>query len=263
MSKSSAVHYRIALPTPTTHSSSTMVRLHQFGRRLSTATPHQLGRIFRYGRPTKTCVDGGGFTAGDYTNRLLCSKANNDHATAEDYFALFQLPTRFLLDETILKNNYRALMKEFHPDKQQQPANATESSTTTTTMDPSLITHAYVTLRRPHTRAQYLMELLGHGIGDTDRPSPDLILPPGFLLEMMEQREALEDAAAKEQVAELEKLRDTTVQRIQELGQELQDALDAATEDDSIVKAQQCTAMLQYYNRMLDSVVDKLDNDSI
>ena len=170
-----------------------------------------------------------------------------------DYFAIFRLPAQFSINQTILRDNYRALMKELHPDKQKQQQHM---SNTTAERDPSVITHAYVTLKRPHSRAMYLMELLGHEI--TEDTPPDL-LPNGFLMEMMERREELEEVfsslSADDQQQKLRQMLEETSGRIEATGEELQDALDKS---DSL-SAQRYTAMLQYYNRMLDAVVEKLD----
>ena len=165
----------------------------------------------------------------------------------DDFFAMFALPRRFQLDETLLKNNYRNMMKEIHPDKQKQQVASNDQMD-----DASVVTHAYVTLKRPHTRASYLMDLLGCSIEEDSSASPKL--PPTFLMEMMEQRETLEEATDDEET--LQKLRNETLERIAAVGEELQTALDQK----DTTTAQQCAAMLQYYHRMEEAVVAKMDH---
>jgi molecular chaperone HscB len=99
-----------------------------------------------------------------------------------DYFAFYDLPESFLLDEKALKNRYYALSRQYHPDfhassAPEQQQRMLELSTQNT--------NAYRTLSSFDLRLQYILQrygLLEEGKQD---------LPADFLMEMMELNEQL------------------------------------------------------------------------
>ena len=101
-----------------------------------------------------------------------------------NYFAFYDLPEGFLLDEAALKARYYQLSRELHPDfhAQDTPAAQAEALRLST-----LNTDAYRTLANPDARMAYLLSQ--HGM--LEEGSTQNQLPPDFLLEVMDLNEQL------------------------------------------------------------------------
>ena len=118
---------------------------------------------------------------------------------AADHFALFGLPRVQTLDLESLESSYRAVQSKVHPDKH---AHAGDSDRRLAMQWATRINEAYRTLKNPLSRAQYVLLLKGV---DTATES-NTAMPPAFLMEQMEWREAVQEARAGEDVDELDKL---------------------------------------------------------
>lgn len=101
-----------------------------------------------------------------------------------NYFAFYDLPEGFLLDEAALKSKYYQLSRELHPDfhAQDTPAAQAEALRLST-----LNTDAYRTLANPDARMAYLLGQ--HGM--LEEGSAQNQLPPDFLMEVMDLNEQL------------------------------------------------------------------------
>ena len=64
------------------------------------------------------------------------------------------------------------------------------------------VNEGYQTLKKPLARAQYLLALAGHDVAAENNNA----MPPEFLMEQMEWREAVEEAREAAEVGELEGL---------------------------------------------------------
>ena len=107
--------------------------------------------------------------------------------TVVDYFALFDLPVAFDLDVTDLGERYLARSRLVHPDRF---ASAPASERTLAVRRFTQLNDAYNALRRPVSRAEYMLARAGITIGGNEQ------LDPGFLLEILELREELAAATA-------------------------------------------------------------------
>src|SRR4051812_41170862 len=113
-------------------------------------------------------------------------------------FELFALPQRFGQDRAEIDARWKELQREAHPDRFAAQGAAAQR----VAMQWSVrINEAYQRLKDPLRRAAYLCELRGAPI-DAER---NTAMPPAFLVEQMEWREALDDAAGE---AELNSLAD-------------------------------------------------------
>jgi len=116
-----------------------------------------------------------------------------------DYFSLFGLPCRFRLDETVLDRAWHTLQTEAHPDRH---AHLPKSGQRNAMQGALRINEAYTALKKPITRAKYLLELAGMG--------PDVIngntVAPECLFEQLEWREAVEEAREVNDIDALEQL---------------------------------------------------------
>jgi molecular chaperone HscB len=116
-----------------------------------------------------------------------------------NYFELFGLDPLFGIDTIELERVYRDLQSQVHPDRY---AHLPESERRLSMQWATRVNEAYRTLRQPLSRAQYLLEL--NGI-DT-RHESNTAMPPDFLMEQMEWREAAAEARAAEDMDGLERL---------------------------------------------------------
>ena len=106
----------------------------------------------------------------------------------QNYFELFDLPLDFAVDQAHLAVRYRQLQGEMHPDRF---ASATAHEQRISVQYSAQINEAYATLRKPLSRALYLLHLAGMSQEEISRQQVD----GGFLIEQMELREKLESMA--------------------------------------------------------------------
>jgi molecular chaperone HscB len=116
-----------------------------------------------------------------------------------DHFDLFQLPQRFAVDLPTLDDAYRAVQAQVHPDRF---AAAGEAQKRVAMQWASRANDAYQTLRQPLKRAIYLLHLRGIDV----QAENNTAMEPAFLMQQMEWRERIEDAAGARNIAELESL---------------------------------------------------------
>lgn len=100
-----------------------------------------------------------------------------------DAFDLLGLPPRFTLTDDAIARAHRAAIARAHPDVVGDDHEAARLS--------SLLNDAADTLRDPERRAELLLRRLGGPARGADNR-----LPPGFLMEVMDIREAIDAAAA-------------------------------------------------------------------
>ncbi len=127
--------------------------------------------------------------------------ALSDARFAADHFALFGLARDFRIDTAALERNYRALQAQTHPDRF---VTASDSERRRALQWATRVNEAYETLKKPLSRARYLLAELG---GESDFVRNNA-LPTDFLVAQMELRETVADAVAARQVETLESLRD-------------------------------------------------------
>lgn len=111
-------------------------------------------------------------------------------------FDLFGLAPRFTLDRAELDLRRRQLQAEVHPDRFAADGAAAQRVAMQWAVR---VNEAYVRLRDPINRAAYLCELKGAAIGAEDNTA----MPTSFLMQQMEWREALDEAADLPAVAAL------------------------------------------------------------
>ncbi|MDA0118926.1 co-chaperone HscB [Vibrio sp. T11.5] len=103
-----------------------------------------------------------------------------------NYFELFGLPSQFQLDGSLLSSQFRELQKRFHPDNF---ASASERDRLMAVQKASEINDAYQVLKKPLSRAEYMLAENGVDIRGEQQTMSD----PMFLMEQMELREELEE----------------------------------------------------------------------
>jgi molecular chaperone HscB len=169
----------------------------------------------------------------------------------QNHFELFQLPERFALDARALDDAYRAVQAQVHPDRF---AAAGDAQKRVAMQWATRANEAYQTLKSPLKRATYLLHLRGIDVGAENNTA----MEPAFLVQQMEWRERIEDAAGARHVDELDallrELRDEESLRLDRLGKLLDSNADQA--------AAEAVRQLMFIERVaheIDAQIEKLD----
>jgi molecular chaperone HscB len=105
----------------------------------------------------------------------------------QNHFDLFHLPPRFAIDPAQLDRAYHDVQGQVHPDRF---TTASDAEKRVAMQWATRANEAYQTLKHPLSRAAYLCELNGVDL----QIESNTAMPPGFLMQQMEWREALDDA---------------------------------------------------------------------
>jgi molecular chaperone HscB len=160
-------------------------------------------------------------------------------------FELFGLPTRFAQDRAAIDARWKDLQREAHPDRFAGEGAAAQRVALQWSVR---INEAYQRLKDPLRRAAYLCELRGAPIAAENNTA----MPPAFLMEQMEWREALDEAEGE---AGLEELSDRVLGRRREMLAEIERLLDV--QGDAAAAAQQVRALM-FVERFAADVGDRL-----
>ena len=135
-------------------------------------------------------------------SRPAVSRPPHDRLSAalkitDDDFALFGLPQRHALERAELDARRRDLQARVHPDRFASEGAAAQRLAMQWAVR---VNEAYQRLKDPISRAAYLCELRGVPI-DAER---NTAMPSAFLMQQMQWREALDDAASVAEVQSLD-----------------------------------------------------------
>ena len=119
-------------------------------------------------------------------------------ALTSSHFELFGLVPAFALDVARLESAYRDIQSKVHPDRFAHAGDAERRAAMQMT---TRVNEAYRTLKSPVQRARYLLEMNGVDAGFETNTA----MPPEFLMQQMELREALETARDVDALGLLEK----------------------------------------------------------
>lgn len=130
-------------------------------------------------------------------------------AQFDNFFALFEQPVQFEVNQALLSQRLRSLQRRYHPDNVSKNVADTAKAQQQSEQASALINQAYQTLRSPDSRAAYLLEMSGqaqnieHSIADFD-----------FLEDAMEIRIELDDAIHDKNRTILQKLHPQIAERL-------------------------------------------------
>jgi molecular chaperone HscB len=171
---------------------------------------------------------------------------------AVNHFELFELPPTFELDLKLLDERYRALSQQWHPDKfVSAPANERLVALQKTTD----INAGYKALRDPLTRSAYLLKLLGIDLDAEGERTHQM--NPAFLMEILEKREALDEAKAAHDLDRAVALGKAIAAEQQATHGELSSLFAAQQKDPDparLARLADRVAALRYHRRFLDEV---------
>ncbi|MFT3777238.1 MAG: Fe-S protein assembly co-chaperone HscB [Ottowia sp.] len=157
-------------------------------------------------------------------------------------FELFDVPARFAQDSGAVDARWKALQREAHPDRFAAQGPAAQRVAMQWS---ARINEAHRRLKDPMRRAAYLCELHGAPI-DAER---NTAMPPEFLMQQMELREALDEA---DDAASMEKIDQQSASLRRELLSKIERQIDA--EADWPAAAQSVRALM-----FLDRLADEID----
>jgi molecular chaperone HscB len=164
----------------------------------------------------------------------------------DDDFVLFGLPSGFALDRAALDLRWKALQRQAHPDRFAAQGAAAQR----VAMQWSVrINEAYQRLKDPLKRAAYWCELNGAPI----QAHSNTAMPPAFLMQQMEWREALEESDGADAIEAL--LDQTQAARLTMLDQ-LESSIDQ--QRDAAAAAQQVRALM-FVERFAEELHARLD----
>ena len=163
-------------------------------------------------------------------------------------FALMGLPERFALERATLDERWKQLQREVHPDRFASQGAAAQRVAMQWSMR---VNEAYARLKDPLQRAAYLCELRGARI-DAER---NTAMPAAFLMQQMEWREALDEAADE---AAFDGLLAQTRAARQALLVQLEQQLDAPGAPDASQAAESVRALM-FVERFSQEVQTRMD----
>lgn len=165
----------------------------------------------------------------------------------DDDFTLFGLPQRFALDRAELDRRWRQLQGEVHPDRFAAQGAAAQRVAMQWAVR---VNEAYRRLKEPLARGAYLCELRGAAI-EAER---NTAMPPSFLMQQMQWREALDEA---EGLAAVEKIDADVAAAEGRMLAELQRLLDDAA--DPAAAAAEVRALM-FVRRFRDDIGRRLES---
>ena len=163
----------------------------------------------------------------------------------ENYFELFGVPARYVVDRDALEQRYRGFQHRVHPDRY---ASASDQERRLAMQQAAQINEAYRVLSDPIARARHLLELRGHAFSDQQQTHQD----PEFLMEQIELREALAEVRAQDDPWRA--LTDLIV-RIEQRMADLEEAVASLLDGDHAAPAADAVAAvqrMQFFRRLAE-----------
>ena len=140
-------------------------------------------------------------------------------AQFDNFFALFEQPVQFEVNQESLDQHLRLLQKRYHPDNVAKNSTDTAQAQQQSEQASALINQAYQSLSAPDSRASYLLDMAGqaqnieHSIADLD-----------FLEDAMQMRMDLDDAIEGKDRATLQQLHPQITERLTTQSKRFNDA---------------------------------------
>lgn len=162
-----------------------------------------------------------------------------------DPFLVLGAPRRMDLDLAALEKTHRELSRALHPDKFSQ----TGASERRAALEKAAnVNEAYRILRDPIRRAEELFRLEGFAVGETNEPKAS----PAFLMDVMDDREALAEARATKDLTRVRKLAMGIKERETATMTKLSAGFADAPSRDQLTTLLPLLGELRFYRRFLD-----------
>lgn len=169
-----------------------------------------------------------------------------------NYFQILELPARYALEPAVLERRYRELSQRWHPDRHGHASPAERAEVLRRATD---LNEAYRALRSDDGRAEHLLRL--HGI-DVGAEAPDRRVPadPTFLMQILELREALQEAQAAGDHARIRLLEKDVRERVQVVRAQVAAGFDRLEEGDqaALLPLSKAVTSLRFYRRFHEEI---------
>jgi len=179
-------------------------------------------------------------------NLLTCSKCSVLRRPPKhiNHFELFGIERKFKMDLKKLAQKYKSMQRILHPDRFAQ---STEEERNLSDVWSPLVNEAYVCLKKPILRANYLLFLHGMPLQENE----NIRLDDNFLAEIVELNEEIIVAESRTDVAGLTK-------NVRDVLQDYYNSVEVAfDESEDIEKARRITAHMQYYENLKKQLVKR------
>lgn len=164
-----------------------------------------------------------------------------------NHFELFGLPQRFHLDLAQMEHAYRGIQSQVHPDRF---VHANDAERRASMQSATQVNEAYRTLKNPLARARYLLALQRVDVGSESNTA----MPAEFLLQQMQWRESVEEAANQPEA--LAALARRLTGEMKDRYAELERSLDS---DGDYALAAGAVRELMFLERLRDEIGDALE----
>ena len=168
---------------------------------------------------------------------------------SKNNFVLFGLLPRFYIDTAVLDLSYRDIQRHVHPDRY---AHATDAERRASMQMSAHANEAYRTLKKPDSRARYLLQLRGVDALEESNTS----MSTQFLMQQMDWREAIADATSARDEAGLQKLEKKLKKEVEILLNLLGIQLDQVRDDSA---AAESVRKLKFMEKLLVEIHDKYE----
>jgi len=164
-----------------------------------------------------------------------------------DPFAMLGVERRFDLDLATLEKTHRELSRALHPDRYSQ---AGASERRAALEKAASVNEAWRTVRDPIRRAEALFQVHGIAVGENHEPKATAT----FLMEMLEEREALAEARATSDLVKVRAIGAGMDVRRQDVEKRLAAGFDRSSDVAELTKLVPLLGELRFYKRFLDEV---------
>ena len=162
-------------------------------------------------------------------------------------FEMLGVERRFDLDLAVLEKTHRELSRALHPDKYTQGG---ASERRAALEKAASVNEAWRTVRDPIRRAEALFRLAGVPVGEDSEPKAS----PMFLMEVLEQREALADARAAKDLTKVNELGRAMEVKARDAEARLAKGFLGAPDKASLEALLPVLGELRFYKRFLEEV---------
>ncbi|MDI1270419.1 MAG: Fe-S protein assembly co-chaperone HscB [Polaromonas sp.] len=163
-------------------------------------------------------------------------------------FELFDVPVQFAQDSAVLDARWKELQREAHPDRFAAQGAAAQRLAMQWSVR---INEAYQRLKNPLKRAIYLCELHGAPI----QAESNTAMPPDFLIQQMQWREALEEAQGLDS---LEEIAAQTLDSKREQLSKIEHSLDRAKDFPAAARQVRSLMFIERFGSEIDARIDSL-----